>query len=70
MPLNCMPLNGDSIVCKEIADALGIKNCVRLTLCMEAGKTVSVHTLFYPEEEEMKEVALVLKKYNLRLEEV
>ena len=63
-------IKGTDKLCAEIAEALGIKNCVSLQITMAVDSIVTVETKFYPEKEAMQKVAAVLKKYNLCLKEV
>jgi len=58
-------IDGNSKVCKEIADAFGIKNCSMLNIHLEVGRIVSITAKFYPEEEDLKKLGPILKNYQL-----
>lgn len=60
-----MLIQGRSEVCKEFADALGLKNCIGLSICMEVDDIVHVNASFYMENTELKELVKIIKKYHL-----
>lgn len=63
-------ITGRDQVCADIAEALGIKNCRRLDIHMEVDEKVTVTTEFYPERDQVKQIAPILKKYGIGLVEI
>jgi len=57
-------------MCREIAEALGIKHCRRLDLHMALNEAVTVTAEFYPERDQLKYIAPILKKYKIELVEI
>lgn len=60
-----MLTHGMNKVCKEIADVLGLKNCRSLDLHMSVDGMVVVNAECYIEEDGMKQIPAVLKKFKL-----
>ena len=56
---------GKDNVCKDIAEALGIKYCRSLTIKMRLDSIVTVEAEFFPEIDGMKQLEPILKKYKL-----
>lgn len=54
-------------VCKEITDALGLKKVVSLDLHMAVGENITITARYYPEDDEMKMLPEILKKYEVIL---
>lgn len=57
-------------VTKEICEALGIKRAIDFKLIMKLGEKVRVETTFLPDEDQLKKMVPVLKKYRLEEEEI
>ena len=64
-----MVVTGQHPICGEIAEALGIKNCTKIDLHMQIDKIVTVEVEFHVEKSQLEDIAKVLKKYKLVLEE-
>jgi len=60
-----MAITDKDKVCKEIAEALGIKHCKKLHLKMEVNSIVTVDAEFYPEIDGVMQLPAILKKYKL-----
>jgi len=60
-----MAVSGRDNVCKEIADALGIKHCRSLTIKMRLESIVTIEAEFYPEIDGMKQLSPIFKRYKL-----
>ncbi len=61
-----MAIIGDrNKVCKEICDALGLKNCRKLDFHMEADKIVTIEAEMYPEIDGVEQFPAILKKFEL-----
>lgn len=60
-----MLTTGNSKLCAEIASAFGLKNCRRCTVYMEVNKAVTIEAEVYPDEQELRDVVLILKKYQI-----
>jgi len=58
-------VSGHHKFCQEICEALGLKHVRKLDLHMAFDEIVTVTIQFYPEEEGVKKLVPVLKKYNL-----
>lgn len=58
-------VTGKNKVCKEICEALGLKNARKLDLHMVYDKVVTVTAEFYPEEDGIKKLIPILKRFNL-----
>ena len=54
---------------KEIIDALGLKNVVKLDLHFEVGHWVTMDVLAYPDEYKLRLLAPILKKYKIQVKE-
>ena len=52
-------------VCKEICDALGLKNARKFVLTMEIDSIVTVDVEYFPEIDGMKQIRRSLAKYKL-----
>jgi hypothetical protein len=52
---------------KELCEALGIKNGISITIKGGVNKMTTVMAEFYPEEEGIRGVTAVMKKYKLRV---
>ncbi len=60
-----MVLSGKDNVCKEIADALGIKHCRKLDIRMRVDEIVTIDAEFYPEIDGIKQLVPILKEFVL-----
>lgn len=60
-----MPVTGKDKICKDIAEAFGIKNCRYLELRMHIGEIVTVKAEFYPEIDGVKQLNTIFKQYEL-----
>ena len=60
-----MALSGRDNVCKEIAEALGIKHCRKLDIRMRMDEIVTIEAEFFPEIDEIKQLVPILKKFEL-----
>ena len=56
---------GSHKVCKEISDALGLKNVRKLDLHMACGEVVTITAEFFPEVDGVKQLPAILKTYEL-----
>jgi hypothetical protein len=59
------PATGQSKICSDICEALGLKRCRRLELVMAVDNVVTVKAEFYVETEAMERIAVALKEYHL-----
>ena len=60
-----MALSGRDNICKEIANALGIKHCRKLDIRMRIDEIVTVEAEFFPEIDGIKQLVPILKKFEL-----
>jgi len=63
-------ITGKDNICRDIADALGLKSLKYvkdLDIKMHLREVVSVTVTFYPEKDDMATVPAVMKKYNIEL---
>jgi len=58
-------IGGKSPVCKEICDALGLKHVRKLDIHMAYDKVVTIEAELFPEENGMRQLVSILKKYHL-----
>ncbi|GAG97002.1 unnamed protein product [marine sediment metagenome] len=58
-------LSNKDTVCKEIADALGIKHCRKLDIRMRWDEIITIEAEFYPEIDGVKQLVPILKKFRL-----
>ena len=58
-------LTGANNIGKEISDALGLKHVVNLDISIHLNSVVSVTALYYPEEDNVRALTPILKKYSL-----
>jgi hypothetical protein len=59
------PATGQSKICSDICDALGLKRCRRLELVMAVNNVVTVKAEFFVETDAMEKIAVALKEYHL-----
>ena len=59
------PATGQSKICSDICDALGLKRCRRLELVMATDSVVTVKAEFFVEVDSMERIAVALKEYHL-----
>ena len=57
---------GKSALAQEVAEALGLKHVRSLDIQFRLTKPVTVKAEYYPEEDEVKRLIPVLKKFRLR----
>jgi len=60
-----MAVAGTNTICKEICDALGLKNVRRLQIKMEVDSLVTVEAEFFPEVNGVKAVYTIMREYEL-----
>lgn len=60
-----MSVLGRDNVCKEIAEALGIKHCRSLTIKIRLDSIVTVEAEFFPEIDGVQQLKPIFKKYKL-----
>jgi hypothetical protein len=60
-----MAITGKDSVCKEVCDALGLKNVRKLDLHMSVDDVVIVKVEYYPEINDIEKLVPILKKYQL-----
>jgi hypothetical protein len=60
-----MPVSPVNPVCKEIVDALGLKNVRSLEIKMGSERLVSVDVTYFPEIDGVKQFPAILAKYKL-----
>ena len=60
-----MLITGRSEVCKEFADALGLKNCTGLSIEMKVNDVVRVNASFVLEDRDLEKLIQIVKKYHL-----
>ena len=58
-------VDGRNKVCKEICDALGLRNVRSLDLHMRCNSIVTVTAEFCPEEDGMRKMIPILREFNL-----
>ena len=58
-------MRGSDKACKDIVDAFGIKNCIRLQINMGSNESTMVKAEFYPEVDGIMQLIPVIKKYKL-----
>jgi len=54
---------------KEIIDALGLKNVIELDLHFKVDRPITMKVLAYPDEDKLKLLAPILKKYKIEVKE-
>ena len=54
---------------QEIIDVLGLKNVVKLDLHFEFNRPITMKVLAYPDEDKLKLLAPILKKYKIEVKE-
>ena len=60
-----MKVSGRHPVCKEICDALGLKNVVSLHLHFAVDRFTTVTAKYFPEEDGVKKFPAILKRFEL-----
>jgi len=63
-------VTGKDNICRDIADALGLKSLKYVTdldIKMHLHEVVSVTVTFYPEKDGMATIPAVIKKHNIKL---
>ena len=58
-------INGGDKICKDIADAFGIKHCRKLDIHFAYNEIATITAEFYPEIDGVKQFPAILKEFNL-----
>ena len=60
-----MAVSTSDKLCKNICDALGLKNVVKLDISLEVGNLVRVTVEYFPDRNNVKELIPVLKRMKM-----
>jgi len=58
-------ITGNDSICKDICDALGLKNVRKLNLKMSVGEIVTIDVEMYPEIDGVRQLPAILKRFEL-----